>query len=68
MIADAAKYRDVREGGVLEGGNCLSVRGRDMNYAEAATGADAIDTNAACELHPHRAVPKCQEQRQTANS
>ncbi|MGH8809704.1 MAG: hypothetical protein ACREX0_17665 [Noviherbaspirillum sp.] len=45
----AAKYRDVCEVGVLEGGNCLGVRLRSTNtYAalEPQRGADGIDTDA----------------------
>jgi len=53
--ANAAKYRDVREVGVLEGGNCLSVRVRDMKSLRPQRGADGIEMDAESARHTHRA-------------
>jgi hypothetical protein len=55
----AAKYRDVRENGVFEGGNCLSVQQISATALMPQPGADGIDRNAECASdlsHAHRKI------------
>lgn len=66
-FASAAKYRDVREAGVLEGGNCLSVRVRNTKTRGPQRGADEVDTDAGCALRPRYADQTDQAQLRAAS-
>jgi hypothetical protein len=46
MLLSTAKYRDVREGGVLEEGNCLGVRKSGMRMLLLQRGEDEVEENA----------------------
>jgi hypothetical protein len=67
-FAAAAKYRDVREGGVLEEGIAVSVRMRDLNTRTLQRGANEIGADAVRMRGLRRANRTGRVQRQTANS